>query len=129
MIKYLFSFLLSLLFLNTTQAQNFQFDKTTYNFGTITQGETVQVTFSFTNTTQRDMIVGQVHTSCGCTLTEWTEEIIPPQESGFLTVTFDTKEHPGSQTKVIILIYNYIDGDLNNSREQKLTLNGYVTRN
>ena len=44
------------------------FDKSIHDFGTIKEGETVQTTFTFTNTGQTDLIIVDARGSCGCTV-------------------------------------------------------------
>ena len=43
------------------------FDKTVHDFGTINEGETVETTFTFTNTGKPDLIIVDARASCeGC---------------------------------------------------------------
>ena len=52
----------------TTETAAMSFDKTVHDFGTINEGETVQTTFTFTNTGQTDLIIVDARGSCGCTV-------------------------------------------------------------
>jgi archaellum component FlaG (FlaF/FlaG flagellin family) len=84
-----------------------------HDFGQIGQGETVTYTFKYKNTGTLPLIVTNVMTTCGCTVTQWTKEPLAPNEEGEITVTFDSKGKTGMQRKVITVISN-----AENSKEQ-----------
>ena len=67
------------------------FDKTSHDFGTIQEGETVQTTFTFTNTGQSDLIIVDARGSCGCTVPNYPKNTpIAPGASGDIVVSFDS---------------------------------------
>lgn len=120
-------FLILFLFLPfLAPGQNLLFDITEYHFGYTLKGDLIEAEFSFENTTQRDLIIGQVQTSCGCTAVEWPKEIIKPGERKSLKVNYDTglEKQIGDIRKVIIVLYNYADGETEQTREIKLVLTG-----
>ncbi|MBP3228919.1 MAG: DUF1573 domain-containing protein [Bacteroidaceae bacterium] len=84
-----------------------KFDKTSHNFGTIAPGQAQTVTFNFTNTGDRPLIVQQVFTSCGCTAAEYTKTEVAPGAKGTVTVKFDGKNPTsGTFTKTITVRTN-----------------------
>ena len=59
------------------------FNKTVHDFGTIEEGETVQTTFTFTNTGQADLIIVDARGSCGCTVPNYPKNTpIAPGATG-----------------------------------------------
>jgi len=127
MIKYLLFFLF-VGYSNYSYAQLLVFDKVQHDFFTVKKGEKVTAIFTFKNLSERDVIIGQVHTSCGCTAVNYTRGSIKPEQSGEIKVIYDTSEHNqvGNQTKVLILIYNFVDASPEDAKEEKLTLVGTV---
>lgn len=108
------------------KGQNLLFNLTEYHFGYTVKGELIEAEFTFENTTQRDLIIGQIQTSCGCTAVEWPREVIAPGEKNSLKVRYDTglEKQIGEIRKVIIVLYNYTDGEPEQTRETKLVLTG-----
>ena len=50
------------------------FDKVSHDFGTIDEGETVQTTFTFTNTGKTDLLIVDARGSCGCTVPKYPKK-------------------------------------------------------
>jgi len=87
------------------------FDKTTHDFGTIQEGETVTTKFLFTNTGKSDLIIVDARGSCGCTVPEYPKNTpIKPGESQTITVSFDSSNKPGVQQKSVTLSANTPSG-------------------
>jgi hypothetical protein len=83
------------------------FKDTTYDFGTISQGETVKYTFTFTNTGKSSLVIQDVKPTCGCTIPkDWPKQPIKSGESGKIDVVFDSAGKQGKVTKVIRVIAN-----------------------
>ncbi|GAB4312451.1 MAG: DUF1573 domain-containing protein [Bacteroidales bacterium] len=82
------------------------FEREMYDFGKLVEGEVVTYSFKFTNKGGSDLLISQVHTSCGCTATEYPEEPIPPGKSGKIKVTFDSSGRIGVQRKRITAVTN-----------------------
>lgn len=99
----------------------FKFDTTSYNFGTITEGDVVSHEFGFTNTGATDMLVSQAIGSCGCTVGEWTKEPIPPGGRGTIKATFNSEGKQGNQNKSLTITANtkpnqvqiFMEGEVN----------------
>lgn len=83
------------------------FQDTIYDFGTISQGETVKYTFYFTNTGGSSLVIQDVKPTCGCTVPkDWPKHPIKPGEKGKIDVVFDSSNKSGKVTKVIRVVSN-----------------------
>ena len=67
------------------------FDKTMHEFGTILWKNPVTATFKITNKGDNPLVISNVTTSCGCTVTDWTKFPILPGKTGEVSSTFDAK--------------------------------------
>ena len=87
------------------------FDKTLHDFGTIKEGETVQTTFTFTNTGKTDLIIVDARGSCGCTVPKYPKNTpIAPGASGEILVSFDSNNKPNMQQKTVTISANTSSG-------------------
>ena len=84
------------------------FETLRYNFGDITQGETVSHQFVFTNTGEGDLIISNAKGSCGCTVPKWPKKPISPGEKAEIKVTFNSSGREGKQKKTVTLVTNAI---------------------
>jgi len=84
------------------------FETLRYNFGDITQGETVSHQFIFTNTGEGDLIISNAKGSCGCTVPKWPKKPIVPGEKAEIKVTFNSSGREGKQKKTVTLVTNAI---------------------
>lgn len=82
------------------------FEQSEYDFGKIKAGETVEHTFSFTNTGEHDLIITNAKGSCGCTVPYYPTEPIPPGGTGEIKVSFDSKGKSGVQRKNVTITAN-----------------------
>ena len=82
------------------------FDKKTWDFGTITDGEVVEHTFRFTNTGTSDLVISSASASCGCTIPNWPKEPIAPGEKGEIKVEFNSNGKKDMVTKDINILAN-----------------------
>ncbi|MEO6524313.1 MAG: DUF1573 domain-containing protein [Mucilaginibacter sp.] len=85
-----------------------KFDKDSYNFGKIKQGDKVSYDFKFTNTGKTPLIISNAVASCGCTTPEWPKEPVKPGDSGVIKVTFNSTGKSGLQDKLITVTSNTI---------------------
>lgn len=83
-----------------------QFDEVEHDFGRIIEGETVSYAFSFTNTGKSDLIIGEVSTSCGCTVPSYPKTPIRPGEKGVVKIAFNSNGKRGYQNKSIVVASN-----------------------
>ncbi|WP_449533023.1 DUF1573 domain-containing protein [Flavobacterium sp.] len=83
-----------------------------FDFGTITQGDKVDHTFTFKNTGEADLIITNAQASCGCTVPDYPKDTpIKPGESGKIKVTFNSAGKSGETLKTITLFCNTESGN------------------
>ncbi len=77
-------------------------DKTVHDFGDIYDGSgAVSCTFTFTNISQKPLLLFEVVSSCGCTEAEWTREPIQPGKTGTVKATYNNTDGPYPFDKTI----------------------------
>ena len=68
-----------------------KFDFDTYDFGEVTDGEIVEVNYTFKNTGESNLIIYDASASCGCTVPEYPKDKeIMPGETGVIKARFDS---------------------------------------
>ncbi len=80
-----------------------EFEKTSYDFGDVVQGEKLSYSFKFKNTGKSNLIIYSSEATCGCTTSQPPKAPIRPGESGEITVTFDSKSQNGKVHKRILV--------------------------
>ncbi len=87
-----------------------QFEETTYNFGTVKDGDKVKHVYKFKNTGKAPLIISDAKGSCGCTVPDWPREPIAPGKMGEIKVEFDSKnkgtEEGSNQSKRVTITAN-----------------------
>lgn len=83
-----------------------EFEETTYDFGTVKQGEKVSHIFKFRNTGNEPLIISNAKATCGCTVPNWPKDPIPPGGTGEMEVVFDTKGKSNKQNKKVTITAN-----------------------
>jgi len=97
------------------------FEKTAHSFGKIPKEKPVTVEFTFSNPTNKPLIIEDATAECGCTKPEYPKKPLMPGQKGTITVTYDAKE-PGVFTKKVTV-------KLVNVTETKvLTIQGEVVK-
>lgn len=76
------------------------------NFGKVTDGEKVVITFHFKNIGSNPLIISSVTASCGCTVPEKPEEPIAPGKEGIITAEFNSTGRVGKADKFIDVVCN-----------------------
>lgn len=71
------------------------------NFGKVTDGEKVLITFHFKNIGTNPLIIAAVTPSCGCTVPSKPEEPVPPGKEGIITAEFNSAGRVGKADKYI----------------------------
>jgi uncharacterized protein (DUF58 family) len=89
-----------------TNGPKIKFENQSHDFNDVTQGEKVSHKFTFKNTGNQPLILNNVLTTCGCTVTDWPKDPIPPGKTGEIEVKFNTAGRMGKQNKVITIISN-----------------------
>jgi len=82
------------------------FEKDSYNFGSITQGEKVYYSYKFKNTGKSPLIVLNATATCGCTVPEVPKEPVKPGDEGVIKVVFDSNGKQGMQDKTVTVTSN-----------------------
>ncbi|ELR69820.1 hypothetical protein C900_04523 [Fulvivirga imtechensis AK7] len=63
----------------------------TFDFGKIVKDQAAEHVFQFTNKGTEPLIISSVKGSCGCTVTAFTKEPIPPGQTGEIKATYNAK--------------------------------------
>lgn len=105
------------------QKAKIEFEKTSHNFGTISEnGGKVTYNFVFKNTGNTPLILTNVRAGCGCTVPEWNRQPVAPGTSGSIKVSFNPQGRPGSFVKSVTVNSN------SSTPVISLTLRGNVSR-
>ncbi|MCG2617112.1 DUF1573 domain-containing protein [Terrimonas sp. NA20] len=79
-------------------------DSTFKDLGKIKEGETVEVSFRFKNSGDKNLVITNVYASCGCTVPEKPEKPYAPGEEGVIKAKFDSRGRPkGEQRKTVFV--------------------------
>lgn len=81
-------------------------EKGIHDFGTITEGDTIEHLFKFTNTGAYPLIINNITVSCGCTTPEWPRDPIEPGEESSVKVRFNSRNKEGEQNKTVTVFAN-----------------------
>lgn len=92
-----------------------EFKKKSFNFGDITEGETVSHTFFFKNTGEHNLLIRKIETGCGCTTVNHSDKPIKPGKEGKIEIAFNSSGRYGKQYKEISIFANV--------PQKKITLN------
>ena len=104
-------------------APKIEFDKSTHDFGKVTEGETVETVFLVKNSGKVDLVITDAQASCGCTVPVWPKEAIKPGKSAEVKVKFDTSGRGGAmQSKQVTLYTNTVKG------REVVTIKGFVNK-
>ena len=79
------------------------FEKTTYDFGEVIEGERLTYAFKFKNTGKSNLIIYSSEATCGCTTSQPPKAPVRPGESGEITVTFESQGQKGKVEKRILV--------------------------
>ena len=83
-----------------------EFGESSFDFGTVTEGEIVSHTFSFTNTGSEPLIISDAKGSCGCTVPSKPTAPIAAGETGEITVQFNSKNKKGQRNQKVTVTGN-----------------------
>lgn len=76
-----------------------------HNFGDLREGQVVSHDFIIKNIGTDTLVISNVRSSCGCTVAKLKVDKLAPGDSATVTVTFNTHNRKGPQTKYVY-IYN-----------------------
>jgi hypothetical protein len=91
---------------DSSQFTTIQWLDSTKDFGTIQEGQKLEVSFRFKNTGEKPLVISQVRPSCGCTVAEQPKEPIPPGGEGLIKAVFNSEGHVGSNHKTLYVSAN-----------------------
>jgi hypothetical protein len=106
---------------SSKEAAMIEFDRTVFDFGTVNEGDIVDVEYVVTNPGTTDLVILKASPSCGCTVPSWPKEPIKPGESAKVVAKFNSAGRAGKANKAITLFTNTAKG------REVLTLKGNVT--
>jgi hypothetical protein len=75
-------------------------------FGKVTDGEKVLISFHFKNTGSKPLIISNVVAGCGCTVPEKPEEPIQPGQNGIIKAEFNSSGRVGKVSKNVTVTCN-----------------------
>jgi hypothetical protein len=75
-------------------------------FGKVTDGEKVLISFHFKNTGNNPLVIANASASCGCTVPSKPEAPIPPGGEGVIKAEFDSQGRVGKADKYITITCN-----------------------
>ena len=92
---------------NSQGIKEITFEKEVHDFGTLNEGDIVETTFKFTNTSTIPLTITKIKSTCGCTVPkDWKKTAIQPGEKSQFSVKFNTKNKPNKQNKRITITSN-----------------------
>src|ERR1700733_5287868 len=81
-------------------------DSTIRDFGSIPEGQKLEVAYRFLNSGSKPLIIARVQPSCGCTVAEQPDEPILPGKEGVIKASFNSEGRIGINHKKIYVIAN-----------------------
>ena len=82
------------------------FDKLVHDYGNVQKGADGNSEFKFTNTGKEPLILSDVKTSWGCTVSAWPKEPILPGKSSSIKVNYTKTNVVGTISKQITVLSN-----------------------
>jgi hypothetical protein len=77
------------------EGSSIYFHETTYNFGSVPEGEKRKHVFTFYNNGTEPVVISRVRPSCGCTVSEYTREPVAPGETGEIHAEYNSTNRSG----------------------------------
>lgn len=81
------------------------FENEVYDFKKIKRNNRISTFFKFKNTSKYPLLIYDIQTSCGCTVSKWSNKIIKPNQSSAIMVLYDAGDH-SRFLKSITVFYN-----------------------
>ena len=85
-----------------------QFEEETFDFGTLSEGDTVQHEFKFKNIGKSALQISNVQVQCGCTVASKPEYPVGIGQSAKIVVRFNSKGKAGTNKKFVTIYSNTI---------------------
>lgn len=93
---------------DSATAAKFKFDRKDYLFGEVKAGSLVTYSFKFVNVGESPLIIRDIYTSCGCTVTSYDHTPVAVGKEGNIKVVFNTEGKSGIQRKIVTITANTI---------------------
>jgi hypothetical protein len=77
-----------------------------YDFGSVPQGPSISHSFTIKNVGQAELLIGQVQSTCGCTIAALAQKSLRPGQSTQVLATFDTRHERGKASRQIDVYSN-----------------------
>ncbi|MBS1949071.1 MAG: DUF1573 domain-containing protein [Bacteroidetes bacterium] len=81
-------------------------DSTSKNFGKISEGQKLEVSYAFKNTGTKPLVISRVQPSCGCTVAEQPSEAVAPGSEGIIKASFNSEGRTGVNHKTLFVYAN-----------------------
>lgn len=81
-------------------------DRPVFDFGTVTQGKHVDHVFTLKNRGDTVLTIGQVSTSCGCTVADVSTRSVAPGKNSEIRVSFNSANFSGNINKSVTIQTN-----------------------
>jgi Protein of unknown function (DUF1573) len=81
-------------------------DSTERDFGSIPEGQKLEVSYRFKNSGTKPLIIARVQPSCGCTVADQPEEPILPGKEGVIKASFNSEGRVGVNHKILYVVAN-----------------------
>ncbi|MEO1713378.1 MAG: DUF1573 domain-containing protein, partial [Bacteroidota bacterium] len=92
--------------IDTVNVARIEFEEASFNFGEVGEGAIVKHSFKFTNTGKVPLLISNVRSTCGCTVSTWPKEAIGPGETSEINAEFNTTNKMKEQKKPVIVTAN-----------------------
>jgi|GEM_PF-813477 len=93
---------------DSATAAKFRFNHKDYLFGEVKAGALVTYSFKFVNDGKSPLIIRDIYTSCGCTVTSYNHIPVTVGKKGQINVVFNTDGKSGIQRKIVTIIANTV---------------------
>ena len=93
-------------FKTVVKKPNIKFEQIRYDFGAITQGDTVDYKFKFSNEGKAPLVITNAKATCGCTQPSFPFMPIEPGETGYIGVRYVSVGKEGAQKPLITVTTN-----------------------
>ncbi len=95
--------------IDTTNYTTIQWLDSVQQFGNVTDGEKVLISFHFKNTGSKPLVISNVTAGCGCTVPEKPEAPIQPGEQGIIKAEFNSSGRVGQVSKNVTVTCNTLE--------------------
>lgn len=93
---------------DSATAAKFKFNRKDYLFGEVKAGALITYSFKFVNEGRSPLIIRDIYTSCGCTVTSYDHTPVAVGKEGKIKVVFNTDGKSGIQRKIVTITANTV---------------------